>query len=152
MYEEKENPTDSKAGLNILIAEDEEYNYLFLSEVLSDYQVNLTRAYNGKMAVDICAKDATIQLVLMDIRMPVMDGYQATQLIKQQHPHLPVIAQTAYAMEADRSRALEGGFDDYLSKPLRKADLLKIIVQYAPENCPLREKTPSTVSGREVRE
>ncbi|MCW0482920.1 response regulator [Gaoshiqia sediminis] len=149
MYEEKENPTDPKAGLNILIAEDEEYNYLFLSEVLSDYQVNLTRAYNGKMAVDICAKDTSIQLVLMDIRMPVMDGYQATQLIKQQRPHLPVIAQTAYAMEADRSRALEGGFDDYLSKPLRKADLLKIIDQYAPENCPLREKTPSIVSGRE---
>jgi len=123
---------NSGNDLNILIAEDEEYNYLFISEILSEYNIRLSRAYNGKMAVDICASNGRINLVLMDVRMPVMDGYEATKKIKQFRPDLPVIAQTAYAMESDKKQAMDEGFDDYISKPVSVELLIALIVKYAP--------------------
>ena len=130
----------SKNQIHILIAEDEEFNYLYLAEVLSEFNVKLYRAKDGLSAVEFCQSKTEIDMVLMDIRMPVMDGYTATKEIKKFQPKLTIIAQTAYAMESDRKRSLEEGCDDYISKPIKRADLIKIIDKHAPGHCPLREK------------
>ena len=127
-----------EAEINILIAEDEEYNFLFISEILSEYNVNVYRAYNGKMAVDICASNREINLVLMDVRMPVMDGYEAAKKIKKIRPDLPIIAQTAFAMEQDRTQAIKEGCDDYISKPVNNELLTDLIVKYAPADFELK--------------
>lgn len=126
--------------IHILIAEDEEFNYLYLAEVLNDFNVKLYRAKDGLSAVEICQSNPEIDLVLMDIRMPVMDGYTATKEIKTLRPDLVIIAQTAYAMESDRKRALDEGCNDYISKPIKRADLVKIVDKHSPGNCPLQEK------------
>ena len=125
--------------IHILIAEDEEFNFLYLAESLNEFNVELIRAKDGHTAVELCRSNPYIDQVLMDIRMPVMDGYTATQEIKKFRPDLPIIAQTAYAMEADKKRAIEEGCDDYISKPIKRKDLIEIISRYAPAACPLRE-------------
>jgi two-component system sensor histidine kinase EvgS len=81
---------------------------------------------NGKEAVELASQNC-YDLILMDLKMPIMDGFVATQKIKQQSPNLPIIAQTAYARSEDKERALESGCDDFISKPFNKADLLIII-------------------------
>lgn len=110
-------------GLTILIAEDEDINFLFLETLLQPMNWKLIRAKNGQEAVDIARSDASIRLILMDIRMPVMDGFQAAITIKEFRPNLPILAQTAYAndSEIEKYRSI---FDDYITKPLR-IELLK---------------------------
>ena len=125
--------------IHILVAEDEEFNYLYLAESLSEFNVTLYRAKDGLAAVEICRENPQIQQVLMDIRMPVMDGYTATKEIKKFRPDLPIIAQTAYAMESDRKKSLEEGCDDYISKPIKRKDLLEMVAKHAPANCQLQE-------------
>ncbi len=132
--------TNQKEKFSILIAEDEEYNYLFLAEVLNGYEVTRIRAINGKEAVEICSNPNDIKIILMDIRMPVMDGYEATKLIKKMHPEMPIIAQTAYAMESDRKRAFNEGFNDYLPKPIRRKELIRTIIKHLPKGYLLKEK------------
>ena len=127
--------------IHILIAEDEEFNYLYLEESLSEFNVKLYRAKDGLSAVETCKSNPQIQQVLMDIRMPVMDGYTATKEIKKFRPNLPIIAQTAYAMESDRKKALDEGCDDYIAKPIRRRDLIEIISRHAPVGFPLLEMT-----------
>lgn len=125
--------------IHILVAEDEEFNYLYLAESLNEFNVKLYRAKDGLAAVEICKDNPQICQVLMDIRMPVMDGYTATKEIKKFRPDLPIIAQTAYAMESDKKRALDEGCDDYISKPIKRKDLIDMVAKYAPINCPLKE-------------
>ena len=127
--------------IHILIAEDEEFNYLYMAESLSEFNVKLYRAKDGLSALEICRSNPQIQQVLMDIRMPVMDGYTATKEIKKFRSDLPIIAQTAYAMESDKRKALEEGCDDYISKPIRRQDLINIITKHAPRNQPLKAAT-----------
>ena len=119
-----------KTGSKILIAEDVESNYLYLSAVLSKINAKVFWAKNGKEAVDIFFNEADIDLVLMDLQMPEMNGYEATQIIKEKNPRLPIIAQTAFAMSDDREKALEAGCDDYLAKPIKSKDLLSIVGKY----------------------
>jgi PAS domain S-box-containing protein len=114
----------------ILIAEDEEINYLFIAESLKEIDYKLLHAFNGLEAVELCKQNKSICLVLMDIKMPKLDGYSAFEEIKLIRPELPVIAQTAYAMVSDREKALKAGFKDYLSKPIKKAELLNVISKY----------------------
>ena len=111
----------------ILVAEDEEFNYFFIHEILNNTKVKLIRARNGIEAVESCKKNPEIDIVLMDIKMPDMDGYDATRIIKSFRPKLPIIAQTAYALSEDRAKALEAGCDNYISKPIKKDRLLNII-------------------------
>jgi PAS domain S-box-containing protein len=114
----------------ILIAEDEENNFMLLSEMLSKLNLNIMHARDGKEALDICRSSEKIDLILMDIKMPVMDGYEATREIRKFLPGIPVIAQTAYAFGSDREKALEAGCNDYISKPMKRETLLLIINKY----------------------
>ena len=100
----------------ILVAEDNDSNFILMTYILKrNYQV--VRARHGQEAVDIVKKGG-IDLVLMDIKMPIMDGLEATRLIKEVNPKLPVVALTANAFDSDRRLAKEAGCDDFLSKPV----------------------------------
>ncbi|MFA9391527.1 MAG: PAS domain S-box protein [Prolixibacteraceae bacterium] len=127
---EKPSGIEFEENLSILIAEDDESNYYYLHELLSGLRFNIIRAKNGVEAVEICKTDPSIRLVFMDIKMPIMDGFQATQEIKQAKPLLPVIAQTAFAMADDKEAAILQGCDDYLSKPIDPQILLAKIKKY----------------------
>jgi two-component system, cell cycle response regulator DivK len=116
----------------ILIAEDIDFNYLFLASALKYTKANTLWAKNGKMAVELCLSNK-VDLVLMDIQMPTMNGLEATKKIKETNPNLPVIAQTAFAMEYEKSKILESGIDDYLPKPISLEKLFQKIDQYLGE-------------------
>ena len=117
-------------GRLLLIAEDEESNYLYLYEVLKKTGISILRATQGQEAVDLVRDHPEIDLVLMDIKMPGMDGYEATRRIRALRKDLPVIAQTAYAMEGDAARSRGAGCDDYLPKPVKPDMLLQKIAEY----------------------
>ncbi len=117
--------TDSSQ--TILIAEDDEINLEFITNVLSAININLVQARNGIEAVEACQKNSFINIVLMDIKMPVMDGYEATKLIKQLRPQIKIIAQTAYALKDDKLKIISSGFDGYISKPIDKIKLLTLV-------------------------
>ena len=118
----------------ILIAEDDDFNYLYISELFGEFKINLLRASTGLEAVNLVKENPQIGIVLMDIKMPDMDGYEATTLIKNIRNDLPVIAQTAYAFSTDREKALEAGCDDYLSKPLKREKLISLVSKYLAKN------------------
>lgn len=127
----KEDPKSNNwSEHKILIAEDEEYNFIYLHELLKETNVQILRAHNGSEAVDIFDSNENIDLILMDIKMPGINGFEATQIIKNKNKDIPIIAQTAYALSGDREKALEMGCDDYLSKPVKKELLLELIAHY----------------------
>lgn len=111
----------------ILIAEDEDLNFQLLLVLLSRMGLTVIRAANGVEAVEICRSEQAIDLVLMDIKMPVMNGYEATKIIKELRPQLPVIAQTAYSTDYDRAKAFACGCSDFISKPFKRDQLITII-------------------------
>lgn len=118
------------SGKKILIAEDERTNYLFLEALLKRTKVDLVWAETGKSALEFIQNDNSIDLVLMDIKMPEMNGYEATHEIKKIRPNLPIIAQTAYALAGEKEKILSAGCDDYLSKPIMGKILLEKIDNY----------------------
>jgi len=103
----------------ILIAEDEEVNYIYLTTALSKTNVNILRAFNGQEAVEIAKVNPLVELILMDIKMPKMNGLEATKAIKSFRSDVVIVAQTAFAMEEDRKNCQAVGVDDFLSKPVR---------------------------------
>lgn len=113
--------------LSILIAEDTYDNYKFLKLVFGRYDIPVHHARNGKEAIDTFKKIPTIKLVLMDLHMPVMDGYEATREIKKIRKRVKVIALTAYAFNNDKQSALNAGCDDYLAKPVSRSELIRKI-------------------------
>lgn len=131
VFQESNPPSESKK-LKILIAEDEHSSDLFLSIVLEKYAKEILHTKNGKEAVEICRKNADIDLVLMDIKMPTMSGYDATKRIRQFNRDLIIVAQTAFAISGDEEKALAAGCNAYLSKPIRKDDLLSLITKLFP--------------------
>lgn len=114
---------------NILIAEDVESNFLYLRAVLSKLNATIFWAKNGIEAVEICEKNS-IDLIFMDLQMPEMNGYEATEILKKKFPNLPIVAQTAFAMSDDREKALDSGCDDYLAKPIKSKDLLSVVEKF----------------------
>lgn len=117
-------------GKTILIAEDDDNSYAFLKELLGKTNVRLVRAINGKEVVEAVKMSDQIDLILMDIQMPYLDGYEATKKIREIRPHLPVIAQTAFAMEGDKEKSIMVGCDDYIAKPIQPLNLLAKIEQF----------------------
>jgi len=110
----------------ILIAEDEESNFRYLEMVLTKTKVSIIWAKDGVEAVKLCQKENP-DLILMDIKMPNMDGLEATREIKKTHPEIPIIAQTAFAMENDERLSLEAGCNSYLSKPIKANKLMEVL-------------------------
>ena len=118
------------SGKTILIAEDEKSNFDFLRILFNRMNIKVLWAKDGNEAVNMCESDPSINLVLMDIKMPLMNGLEATKLIKIQRPDLPIIAQTAYAMISDKQEANEAGCDGYLSKPIKINQITEILEKY----------------------
>lgn len=114
----------------ILIVEDDDLNLLYMKSVLGIIGYESIQAINGAEAVDMCRYNPEISIVLMDIRMPVMNGVEATKLIREFKPELPIIATTAYALSGDEHRLLEAGVTDYLAKPINKEKLISILRRY----------------------
>ncbi|NOQ25457.1 MAG: response regulator [Bacteroidales bacterium] len=110
----------------ILIAEDEDSNYRYLEIVLNKTKASLIWAKDGIEAIELCKKHNP-DLILMDIKMPNLDGLEATREIKKINPDVPVIAQTAFAMEHDKKMSLESGCNSYLSKPIKAKNLIAAI-------------------------
>ena len=114
---------------NILIAEDVESNFLYLKAVLSKLNATIFWAKNGVEAVEICDENQ-IDLIFMDLQLPEMNGYEATEILKKKFPSLPIVAQTAFAMSDDREKALDSGCDDYLAKQIKSKDLLSVVEKF----------------------
>lgn len=115
---------------NILIAEDVDVNYRFLEKILQDTGAKILRVMNGREAVDYCKKHDDIDLVLMDIQMPDMDGFEASKAIKTIKGDLPIIAQTAHAIEGGREKGLKSGCDEYIVKPININKMYATIDKY----------------------
>jgi two-component system sensor histidine kinase/response regulator len=111
-----EAPMLNLYGMNILLVDDNKMNLLIASKFLKKWQANVDEANDGQIAVDM-VKDKMYDLIIMDLQMPVMDGFEATTIIKKTHPKIPVIALTANAMPETYNKALESGMSDYLTKP-----------------------------------
>jgi CheY-like chemotaxis protein len=112
-------------GQKLLIAEDNDLNYNLLERMLSHSGLKLIRVKNGKEAIRVGLKSADI--ILMDMQLPIIDGYSASRQIKRLRPEVPIIAQTASAFSEDEFNFIEAGCDDYLPKPLDKELLLSAI-------------------------
>ena len=115
----------------ILSAEDNDSNYILMTYILKKYY-QFERAKNGQEAVEKVEKES-FDIVLMDIKMPIMDGLEATKAIKEKHPELPVVALTANAFDSDRQLAMDAGCDDFLSKPVSSELCLKTIKKFLGE-------------------
>ena len=108
----------------ILIAEDEEFNYLLLKYILEKNGYKTIRASNGVEALEIYRSDLHLDLIVMDVKMPVMSGLEATIEIRKKDKKIPIIALTAYALPGDREMCMDAGSSDYISKPIEKGDFL----------------------------
>jgi signal transduction histidine kinase/ligand-binding sensor domain-containing protein/ActR/RegA family two-component response regulator len=121
----------------ILIAEDEKANMEYLLTILDNRNLKIIIAENGVEAVNKIKENNNIDLVLMDIKMPLMNGIEAVTVIREHSPEIPVIAQTAYAMTADKARIIASGFNDYIAKPIKVLDLLSMLSKYLEQTPPL---------------
>jgi signal transduction histidine kinase/ligand-binding sensor domain-containing protein/CheY-like chemotaxis protein len=124
-----EKLTINLSGKCILAAEDEESNFKLLENYLLKTKAKILWARDGLEAVNL-AKENKIDLVLMDIKMPVMDGIEASVQIKKLYPSLPVVAQTAYAMKTEIQEILKSGLDSYLIKPIKHIELIDMLKKY----------------------
>jgi len=113
----------------ILIAEDVESNYLYLEEVIKKTGAKILWAVNGVKAIELFHENK-VDLILMDIQMPILNGFETTKIIKKENPNIPIISQTAYAMAEDRAKSLNAGCDDYIAKPISSHKILTIVDNY----------------------
>ncbi len=123
----KEPKTNTPTILNV---EDDDVSCFLLNEVLADHNIDIIHTKNGNDAIDICKQNGGINLVLMDIKLPDINGFQAMREIKKIRPELPVVAVTAYAFAKDKSDCFKAGCDDYLSKPVDSKTLLNVIDKF----------------------
>jgi len=122
-------PVSLDANIKILIAEDDIASFLYLKTILREIPSNIIHVKTGLEAVRVCKENSDIDLVLMDIKMPDMNGLEATRLIRESNTTLPIIAQTAYAMAGDKEEALKSGFNEYLTKPIVQKELIRLLHQ-----------------------
>lgn len=122
------NNHTNQSNIKILVVEDEEINFLYIEALLNTYNnyFKITHAKNGLEAVDFCDQNS-YDLILMDIKMPIMNGFEATKILKSKYPNLKIIAQTAYSSSDDIEKANKAGFDNFISKPINKKTMFKII-------------------------
>lgn len=111
----------------LLIAEDEAFNFMYVEQILEDSEIKIIHAPNGASAVELFTKN-DVDVILMDIKMPKMDGFEATKIIRSTNISVPIIAQTAFSYK--REECLEAGFTDYLTKPYTPEDLTNMLMKY----------------------
>jgi two-component system, sensor histidine kinase and response regulator len=138
---ESKPPLAPAAPLRILLAEDSLANQKLAIGLLSKWGHQVTLAINGREAVATATSADQFDLVFMDVQMPEMDGFEATRHIREfeaanGRPRMPIVAMTAHAMKGDRERCFEAGMDGYISKPVRAAELSRIVAQFAPGKRP----------------
>ncbi len=127
--------TEKKLDVNwqnklILVVEDTPSNFLLLENYLKPTQVQIIWAKSGKEAIEIFKDTGHFDLVLMDIQLPGINGYEVTKLIKAHNKNVPVIAQTAYALSGEKEYSLKEGCDDYIAKPFKKDTLIELLNNY----------------------
>ncbi len=118
-------------GKKIIVAEDENVNFDFLKEILELTKVEIIRAYNGQDTINLLNNHPDVSLILLDMKMPVMNGYDAVKILKEINPKIPIIAQTAFAFSDEKQKALEAGCDDYLAKPISKVALFSKLREHS---------------------
>jgi PAS domain S-box-containing protein len=135
---EKENSTDEKKpqdnqaqivnkDISILIAEDDDFSHVYIESILSSKKITFLHAKTGEDAIKLLQENPNVSLVLMDIRMPEMDGLEATRHIRQFNENIPIIAQTAYTLAGDKEKALQAGCTDYIAKPIIRSELVRML-------------------------
>jgi hypothetical protein len=131
MDESEAKPITPKiSGLKVLIAEDDEASEMLISIELENFSKEILKVTTGLAAIEICRKNPDIDLVLMDIQMPGMNGYEATRKIREFNKDVIIIAQTAFALTGDREKAIESGCNNYISKPIKQTELMELIQTY----------------------
>ena len=113
-----------------MIVEDNETSELLLSTIVRGISKEILKARNGIDAIEQCRNNSDIDLILMDIRIPIIDGHETVQKIREFNMDVVIIAQTAYGLEDDKAKALKAGCNDYISKPIDKDELLNLIAKY----------------------
>lgn len=116
--------------IEIVIAEDDEISQKLLENYIRNLASKIINVRTGIDAVDICRQNPNIDLILMDISLPIMGGYEATQKIRKFNKDVVIIAQTAYGLSGDRDIALKSGCNDYIAKPFSKAELVNLIQKH----------------------
>lgn len=119
--------SQSSKSATLLIAEGNESNYTLFQAMLKDY--NLIHAWNGEQAIDLFNKYQP-DLILMDLKMPIVDGYEATRVIREKNQSIPIIAVTAFAFAEDEERVKQSGFSSYIAKPIKPDKLIACINTY----------------------
>lgn len=114
----------------ILVAEDEPANFLFIEKIIAPTQAKIIRAKNGSEAINYVENNTNIDVILMDIYMPEIDGFEAAKIIKKINPNLPIIAQTFYNDEIDKEKVQKSSFDNFISKPININKLLIVLDKY----------------------
>jgi len=117
-------------NLKILVADDDETSEMLIGRYIEKFSNEILTANNGVDAVKVCRQHPDLNFILMDIKMPKMDGLEATRQIRKFNKEVVIIAQSAYALAGDREKALEAGCNDYISKPFGKASLKELIKKY----------------------
>jgi len=111
----------------VLVVEDNQISFKLMNAVLKQVKANVVHAINGKKAIEECESDAHFDLVLMDMQMPEVDGFEATRRIKQIRPDLPVVATTANSYQETAIACMEAGCDEFLAKPLKFRELFELL-------------------------
>lgn len=121
-------------GLKILVVEDVVLNQILMQELLHKQGVHTTIAENGLLAVEAVNNDTSIDMVLMDVQMPVMDGYEATRQIRITNTNIPIIGMTANAMDSDIKACLDAGMNAHVAKPVDPIVFLRTLLNNCPKN------------------
>jgi CheY-like chemotaxis protein len=123
---------ESLKGRKILIVEDDLSSRLYLNKILEKTGIILLNAGDGKEAIDFVIANPDIDIILMDIQLPVMDGYKSTEKIREIRENIVIIAQTAYGLLGDKEKILDSGFDDYIIKPIFAQNLIEKLIAHLP--------------------
>ena len=125
-----QNEKNQIKDLKIIIAEDDEISEMLITIDVEQFSKEILKARNGFEAIEVCRNNPDTDLILMDIQMPVMNGHEATRQIRQFNKDVVIIAQTAFGLSGDREKAIEAGCNAYISKPIKKDELLSLIQKY----------------------